>query len=391
MTAMLIIECGVAQTRAALIDGDIVTRFWFGPARGDEATDQAPRAGRKFTGRVKSINRSLNAAFIDIGDALDAYLPLKKNNEALAAEGALVGVTVKSPPRQGKGAVLKFNPDLEIQDDAPRRAPPIDDPVIDAVKAIGACAKKILIDDGPARAVLAAAGLKAEIEYEEHAVALFDLHGASDALGAAFERTVALKGGGRLIIDETQALTAIDVDSAGLGASSPARLREKMAIAAASEAVRQIALRNIGGHVVIDFPAIGAKSARTRFRAHLEKALLRIDGAGGGSFSKSGLFSFTAPHIAQSLVERFTECSPGDPVAGRHFTLDWQAKSALRACEHRLRASPRVKLRLAAGKDLYGYLNDRKTWIDRLNDRYGPRVEMTVDEKLEERGFDLSE
>lgn len=394
MTAVLIIECGVAQTRAALFEDGVVIRLWFGPARGDEAADQAPRAGRRFFGRVKSINKSLNAAFVDIDDGLDAFLPLKKNTEGHVAEGAVVGVTVKSPPRQGKGAVLKFEPDLELQDAAPGRAPPFEDAVIEAVHAIGANATKIVIDDAAARAGLAAAGLKADIQYEEHFEALFDDYGASDALETAFDNTVSLKGGGRLIIDEAQALTAIDVDSAGLGASSPARLREKMAFAAADEALRQVCLRNIGGHVVIDFPAIGSKNARTRFRAHLEKALCLIDGAGGaggGSFSKSGLFSFTAPHHAQSLIERFTEETQSDPVSGRRFTIDWQAKSALRACEHRLRAGPRVKLKLAAGAELFDFLNAHKIWIERLADRYGPRVEITAGEKLEERGFDLSE
>ncbi len=398
---LLIIECGVAQTRAALIKDDRVTRFWFGPARGDEQNDQTPRRGRRFTGRVRSINTSLNAAFVDIGDGLDAFLPLNKKPEAALSDGALISVSVKSPPRQGKGAVLKFLSVIEDAEETPAkktpgRAPPFTDAAVEAVNAIGGPATKILIDSGKAYAVLVTADLEtgitgADIHYTKEAVALFDVHDASDALAGAFEQSVPLNGGGRLVIDEAQALTAIDVDSGALGASSPARLREKIATAAADEALRQIGLRNIGGHVVIDFPSIGAKAARTRFRAHLTKVLARLDGAGGASFSQTGLFSFTAPHGAQSLMERFTEEAPADPVPGRCFTLDWQAKSALREAEHRLRAGPQVKLRLGVGAALYAYLNDSKIWIERLKEIYGPRIDLTADEKLEARAYDLSE
>lgn len=408
MTVTLIIECGVAQTRAALFENGVAIRFWFGPARGDEEKDQTPRKGRHFYGRVKSVNASLSAAFVDIGDGLDAFLPIKKPGDAVA-EGALINVAVKSPPRQGKGAVLKPLPDSEFlpsgegrkttNDEAgdkparlvPGRAPPFIDPAIEAANTIGESATTIVIDDAAARAALTAAGVTADIQYEEHFEALFDDYGASEELEKAFGQTVALNGGGRLVIDEAQALTAIDVDSGALSASSSARLREKMALTAADEAMRQVRLRNIGGHVVIDFPAIGAKSARAKFRERLTIALSRIEGAGTSSFSKSGLFTFTAPHGAQSLIERFTETVPGDPVSGRRFTLDWQAKSALREAEHRLRAGPKVKLKLNVGAALFEYLNAQQIWIDRLNDRYGPRVDITKDEKLEERGYDLSE
>ena len=413
MTAVLIIECGVAQTRAALFEDGAVTRLWFGPARGDEETDQAPRKGRHFFGRVKSVNASLSAAFVDIGDGLDAFLPIKKTQGAVS-EGALIGVAIKSPPRQGKGASLKQLPDSEFlpsgegrkttNDEAgdkpakimpahlvPGRAPPFIDPAVEAANMIGERATTIVIDDAAARAALSAAGLAAGIQYEEHFEALFDDYGASETLESAFGQTVALKGGGRLVIDEAQALTAIDVDSAGLSASSSVRLREKMALAAADEALRQIRLRNIGGHVVIDFPAIGAKAARAKLRERLAIGLSRIEDAGTSSFSKSGLFSFTAPHHAQSLLERFTEIAPGDPVPGRRFTLDWQAKSAIRACEHRLRAAPRVKLKLGVGAALYDFLRAQEIWLKRLEDRYGPRLEITANKKLEERGFDLSE
>ena len=389
---VLIIEAGVAVTRAALIEHEATTRFWFGPARGDEARDAAPMAGRRFAGRVRKLDRALNAAFIDVGDGLDAFLSLGKKTDPPLSEGALVAVAVKSSPRQTKGAVLKrLKSPVALDCATPGRLGPIDDAALEAVKAVGAGAERIIIDDGEAFRALTAARLDAEIIYEPHCDALFETHGAESALEAAFERIVTLSGGGRLIIDETQALTAIDVDTGGLSASSPVRLRERIAVAAAYEAARQVRLRDIGGHVVIDFPSISNKPARARFAEHLQKATASLEGAGAFGFAKSGLYSFTTPHAAQSLMERFTEASPADPAPGRRFTLDWKAKSALRTLEHRLRAAPRAKCLLAAGPALARFLQAQETWAERLQARYGARFTIAASDKLEDRSFDLSE
>lgn len=389
---VLVIEAGVAVTRAALIENDAAARFWFGPARGDEARDAAPMAGRRFAGRVRKLDRALNAAFIDVGDGRDAFLALGKTASPPLSEGALVAVAVKSPPRQTKGAVLKrLKSPVAIDRKTPGRLGPIEDAALEAVKAVGGGAKSIIVDDGEAFRALTAARLDAEIVYEPHCDALFETHGAESALEDAFAQVVPLSGGGRLIIDETQALTAIDVDTGGLSASSPVRLRERIAVAAAYEAVRQVRLRDIGGHVVIDFPSISNKPARARFAEHLQKATASLESAGAFGFAKSGLYSFATPHSAQSLTERFTEAAPSDPVSGRRFTLDWRAKSALRTLEHRLRAAPRARCLLAAGRELAHFLQAQKTWTERLQMRYGARFTIAASKKLEDRSFDLSE
>ncbi|GEM_PF-1450918 len=391
MKRTLIIECGAAATRAALTEGEEVVRFWFGPARGDEADDNEPRTGRRFAGRVKSINKGLAAAFVDIGDGRDAYLALNNKNEALVIDGALIGVAVKSPPRQGKGAALKFLEDQTLDCETPGRLGPVEDAAIEAARSIGEGADEIVVDDGAAVSALKAAAVTLAIRHETSPAALFETYGAESALDEAFERVVALPGGGRVVIDEAQALTAIDVDTGGLSAASPQRLREKIAFAAADETARQIRLRNIGGQIVIDFPTISGDAARKRFNEQLRKAMARIEGAGAFGFSKSGLYAFTAPHNAQSLLERFTEPAPFAPVSGRRFTLDWAAKSAMRALEHRLRAHPQIRLRLETGSSLYAYINAHGLWTQRLNERYGARFDWIADEALEERGFELAE
>ncbi len=390
-TKQLIIECGVAQTRGALIENDRIVKFWFGPARGEEHLDQTPRAGRRYKGRVKSISSSLNAAFVDLGDGRDAYLALSKKIEPHICDGALIGVEVKSPPRQGKGAVVKYCSDIELVRDAPGRCPPFADAVLDAVTMIGGGSGVILTDDGAAAALLKSKGAKTDIRHEARANALFEVFGAEQALEDAFDRCAPLEGGGRLIIDEAQAVSAIDVDTAGLTASSPERLREKIALSAAYEAAHQIVLRNIGGHIVIDFPALKGDASRKRFNENLRIAMSTIDGAGAFSFSKSGLFSMTAPHHMQSLMERFTEDNGEYPAPGRRFTVDWQAQSAIRKLEHSLRAAPAARFLLSLGEALNAYINDRSEWLELLRERFGARFELVACETMMERSFELSE
>ncbi len=387
VTRRLVIECGAAQTQAALLNGEDVWKFWFGPARGDEAADASPLAGRRFAARVLRVDKPLGAAFADLGGGADGFLPLNKSNEGHCIEGAMIAVEIKSPPRQGKGALLRFLGPLGAGA-APGRLPPVGDPAIEAIGAIGAIADEIIIDDGDAKRVLNGAGFQ-HVLHESRAVSLFESCGATAAFDAAIERTAPIPGGGQLYIDETQALTAIDVDTGPLQASSNARLREKISFAAASEAARQISLRNIGGHVVIDFPEMPGEGARKRFSEHLRKVMAPLD-VSAASFSKSGLYSFTAPRLGLSLLERFTEPDGGGLIAGRRFTIEACAKSAICALEGCLRSAPSARFRLMIGAELEWYIAGRPEWSLRLADRYGARFDLTAKAGYAGRDYDLS-
>lgn len=390
-TTMLVIECGVAQTRAGLVKNDEVERVWFGAALGDEPLDQTPQAGRQYFGRVTAINASLNAAFIDLGSGGDGYLALSKKLESTVNEGAVIRVEIKSPPRQRKGAVVKFVSSDELKDGSPGRCSPFQNPVIEALNNIGATATEILIDDGKMASQLRNQARGLEINHYTDTCPLFESFGIEPVLEEIFERSIDIAGGGRLIIDEAQALTAIDVDTAGLSALSSERLREKIAVAAAHESMRQIKRRNIGGHVVIDFPKLKSDISRNRFAEILRNTMSQIDGASGFSFSKSGLFSMTVPHRYQSFSERFTEIDSQNPIPGRYFSVEWQAQSAIRKLEHRLRANPTHHFHLQLGEALFNYIHAKDEWLRRLQERYSVRFSLILDEKRMKSHFEITE
>jgi len=384
----LIIECGVAETRAALtVDGQLL-KLWFGPARGDEHRDTEPRENRHFVGKVTRVDVALNSAFVDLGNDTSGFMPLKPRYQKECNEGASIIVDVKSPPRQGKGAELRY-----IRTDTDKlplgRVAPFDDAILEAVTVMGDV-DNIVVDDGRAAQALATAGYE-NIRHHSGTESLFDAEQISAELDGIFDRVVSLPGGGAVIIDETQALTAIDVDTGSLVASSSSRLKERTAFAAAEIIFRQISVRNIGGHVVIDFPSLSSDVVRSKFLTHLKSQADLIPGLKQASFSKSGLYSFTLPRHGLSLLDQFTEVSEAEPIAGRMFTVQSAAKIAVRALERALRSNPTQTTTLDVGRLIFDYLTGYPEWASRLRDRYGQRFEITESGNCEERSFDCRE
>ena len=388
----LFIECGVAQTRAALVKGGNVEKLWFGPATGDEHLAGNPEKGHAYCGRILSINRALNAYFVDLGSDVHGFLPLNKKNQTARTEGALIRVSIKSPPRQGKGAILRVCDGAQSECDTIGRCPPFGNPILDAVEKLGEAVSEIVIDSGEAANQLKTMKPELSVTHYTELKSLFEVYDIAIVIDNLFERTVELNGGGRIVIDEAQAVTAIDVDTAGLTAASSERLREKIAMGAAREAMRQIKLRNIGGQIVIDFPKLKGDGARSRFVKFINDLTNQLDGVSSTGFSRSGLYSMVLPHHFPSVTERFTAMDTQNPIPGRSYTIEWLAQSAIRKLEYRLKAAPSAKMELRLGKSVFNYINSFDQWLFRLRERFGERFLLKNDEEIGmEIDFEISE
>ena len=100
---------------------------------------------------------------------------------------------------------------------------------------------------------------------------LFDRHGIADVLASARMSELTLPSGGRLAIETTAAVTAIDVDSGGATKGADAALRTNLE--AAVEIARQIRLRDLGGVIVVDFLKTPAKTFRSRVEGAMRRAV----------------------------------------------------------------------------------------------------------------------
>jgi ribonuclease G len=155
---------------------------------------------------------------------------------------------------------------------------------------------------------------EADIEFEVVA-SPFENYGVDEAIGEALEKTVNLKSGGRLTIEETKACVAIDVDSGhDAGGGSLNRINEEAAL----EIVRQIRLRNLSGKIVVDF----AGHSDFRFIKPLLDILeqgMRSDMAKSKviGLSRGGLVEIVRVRKRPSLMELMTDECPTCQGCGR--------------------------------------------------------------------------
>jgi len=155
------------------------------------------------------------------------------------------------------------------------------------------------------------------IEYYPGERPIFDLYGVEDEIQKALDRKVQLKSGGYLIIDQTEAMTTIDVNTGGyVGHRTLEETIFKTNLEAAQAIARQVRLRNLGGIMIIDFIDMEEAEHKRQVLRALEKALERdhaktqISGV-----SALGLVEMTRKRTRESL-ERIL-CEPCPTCEGR--------------------------------------------------------------------------
>lgn len=141
---------------------------------------------------------------------------------------------------------------------------------------------------------------------------IFDLYGVEDEIQKALERKVLLKSGGYLIIDPTEAMTTIDVNTgAFVGHRNLEETIFKTNLEAATAIARQLRLRNLGGIIIIDFIDMEDEEHRRQVLRTLEKQLER-DHAKTNiiGITELGLVQMTRKRTRESLVQVLCEPCP---------------------------------------------------------------------------------
>jgi ribonuclease E len=167
--------------------------------------------------------------------------------------------------------------------------------------------------------------LAERIEYydeEAEGLPVFERHHVHEQLLKALDRKVWLPSGGSLIIERTEALTVIDVNTGkNVGKSNLEETVYRNNLEAADEVARQLRLRDIGGIIVIDFIDMEIRGNRDKVAKGLRDALAR-DKTRTQVFeiSELGLVEMTRKRVSEGLVESVSEiCSH---CQGRGYLLD---------------------------------------------------------------------
>jgi ribonuclease E len=191
--------------------------------------------------------------------------------------------------------------------------------------------RRLLIDDTPAfeevceylRAT--APDLVSKVTLYEDQMSLFERFHVEDQLRKALDRKVYLPSGGHLVIDRTEALTVIDVNTGRfVGSSSLEETVLQNNMEAAEELGRQLRLRDIGGIIVIDFIDMEIEENQAKVLRRLKETLAK-DKTRTQVFDVSnlGLVEMTRKNVSAGLLETFSEPCPH--CAGRGVLLHEEA------------------------------------------------------------------
>ena len=164
-------------------------------------------------------------------------------------------------------------------------------------------------------------------------VSLFDKYEIEAAIVEAFQRKVSLPSGGYIIIEPTEALVSIDVNTGRYtGKRDPEKTILKTNLDAAKEIARQLRLRDIGGIIVCDFIDMEAKANREKVLQELRSYLSR-DRARTKAFQVSdlGLIEMTRQRVRPSLYQSQTRICPCCSGTGRIFTPETVVRRIQRA------------------------------------------------------------
>jgi len=146
---------------------------------------------------------------------------------------------------------------------------------------------------------------------------IFDLYGIEDEIQKALSRRVQLKSGGYLILDQTEAMTTIDVNTgAFVGHRNLEETIYKTNLEAAQALARQLRVRNLGGMIIIDFIDMNEEEHQRHVIRTLEKALARDHAKTSISeISDLGLVQMTRKRTRESLEQSL--CEPCNACQGR--------------------------------------------------------------------------
>ena len=210
-------------------------------------------------------------------------------------------------------------------------------------------------------------------------VPLFQRYGAEDQLRAMYEPVVQLKSGGYLVINPTEALVSIDINS---GRSTKEHGIEQTAVAtnleAAKEIARQLRLRDMAGLVVIDFIDMEYNSNIRKVERAMKDALkndrARIQ---VGRISGFGLMEMSRQRLRTGVLEATTRECPHCDGTGLVRTASSAGLSALRLIEDEAAKGKGTIITLSASTEAAVYLlNSKRADLVELEERYGVKVEI---------------
>jgi ribonuclease G len=221
---------------------------------------------------------------------------------------------------------------------------------------------------------------------------IFDLHGIDEEIARALARRVDLKSGGYLIMDQTEALTTIDVNTGGfVGARNFDDTIFKTNLEAAQAIARQLRLRNLGGIIIVDFIDMSREDHRdavlAEFRKQLSRDRVKTMAAG---FSQLGLVEMTRKRTRESLAHMLCEPCPACQGRGMVKTARSVAYDIFREILREARQfNPREFRVIASPKVIELFLDEESQHLAGLSEFIGKPVSLQSEGAMAQEQYDI--
>jgi len=230
------------------------------------------------------------------------------------------------------------------------------------------------------------------LEYYDGERPLFDLHGVEDEIQWALQRRVELKSGGYLVIDQTEAMTAVDVNTGSfVGKRNQAETILKTNLEAATALARQLRVRNLGGIIVVDF--IDMEDAEHRRQVHrtLEKLMQRDPARNQiAGMSELGLVEMTRKRTRESLERILCEGCPLCQGRGVVKTAETVCYEIFREIMRDTRAYDNATLMVLAAQGVVDRLLDEESaHLANLEEFIGKTISLRAESGYSPEHFDI--
>ncbi|MDA8095762.1 MAG: ribonuclease G [Betaproteobacteria bacterium] len=221
---------------------------------------------------------------------------------------------------------------------------------------------------------------------------LFDLYAIENEIEKALSRKVDLKSGGYLVIDQTEALTTIDVNTgAFVGGRNFDDTIFKTNLEAAQAIARQLRLRNLGGIIIVDFIDMDNEEHRNAVLAQFSQALSRdrtrmtMNG-----FTALGLVEMTRKRTRESLAHVLCEPCPTCQGRGQVKTAQTVCYEILREIVREARQFNAREYRILASQPVIDlFLDEESQSLAQLGDFIGRPVSLQVESQYTQEQYDI--
>ncbi|UHQ22028.1 ribonuclease G [Lysobacter sp. 5GHs7-4] len=235
-------------------------------------------------------------------------------------------------------------------------------------------------------------GLDEKIEHYTGARPIFDLYGVEDEIQRALDKQVPLKSGGYLVIDQTEAMTTVDINTGSfLGQRNLEETVYRTNLEAAQSVARQLRLRNLGGIIIIDFIDMTDAEHKRQVLRQLEKSLARDHAKTTVyEFSPLGLVEMTRKRTTESLERQLSE--PCHECGGRGTlkTPETVTYEIFRDIVRQVRQFDAPRLLVIASPKVVARITDEESAaVAELEEFLGKSIRFQPDDQYAQEQFDV--